>query len=145
MTMLDRDGTTTTARVAVRRPPGLTTGVGGFFTAMGGVHLGIVAADTQFYETFADGAWLGFVRNGWTEVFMAAPAMWGLLLAAAEITTGVLLLVGGRAARVGWALTIVFHLLLLLFGPGIWAWCLPALAFLAWGMRRDWPHLAPAG
>jgi hypothetical protein len=131
-------------RPVVRRAPALTTGVGAFFTCMGGVHVGIVAADTGFYATFADGAWLGFVRDGWAEVFMAAPAVWGLLLAAAEVTTGVLLLVGGRAARVGWVLAVVFHLLLALFGPGTWVWCVPALALLAWGLRRDWSRLVPA-
>ena len=130
---------------AAHRPPALTTGVGGFFTCMGGVHVGLVAADTSVYEPFADGALFGFVRTGWSEVFMAAPAVWALLLAAAEITVGVLLLVGGRAARVGWVATIVFHLLLMLFGFGIWLWSVPAIAFLAWAARRDWPTLTLAG
>ena len=137
--------TSRTTRVAApagtRRPPALTTGVGGFFTFTGGIHVGIVAADTAFYEPFGDPALFGFVRTGWGEVFMAAPEVWGLLLAAAEVAVGVLLLVGGRAARAGWVLTIVFHVLLMLFGFGIWTWSVPAIAFLAWGARRDWPAL----
>lgn len=43
--------------------------VGGFFLSMGGVHLGIVAADTGFYRHFADGALFSFVRHGWADVF----------------------------------------------------------------------------
>jgi len=104
--------------------------VGGFFLFTGGVHLGIVAADTGFYRHFADHALLGFVRHGWSDVFMAHPAMWGLCLALGEAVLGTLLLVGGAAARVGWAGVITFQMLLMLFGPGFWAWSLPALAVL---------------
>jgi hypothetical protein len=139
MTVLDREPTR--IQQAVRRPPALTTGVGGFLTCMGGIHVGIVGADPETYRSFGEPALFGFVREGWAEVFMADPRFWGLLLAAAEITVGVLLLVGGRAARVGWALTVVFQLLLMLFGFWIWAWCLPAIAFLVWAARRDWPRL----
>ena len=41
-------------------------------------------------------------------------------------------------------LAVVFHLLLAPFGPGTWVWCVPALALLAWGLRRDWSRLVPA-
>jgi hypothetical protein len=34
---------------------------------------------------------------------MAAPVFWGLCLAAGETALGLLLLAGGRAARLGWA------------------------------------------
>lgn len=137
--------TTTTTTVSTTRrghsPPALTTGVGGFFACMGGVHVGLVAADASVYRSFADEALFGFVRTGWSDVFMATPEVWALLLAAAEITVGVLLLVGGRAARVGWAATVVFHVLLMLFGFGIWLWSVPVIVFLVWAARRDWPAL----
>ncbi|QBR94570.1 hypothetical protein EXE57_17530 [Nocardioides euryhalodurans] len=97
---------------------------------MAGVHLGIVAVDPTTYDGFADHALLGFVQTGWAEVVMAAPAVWGLLLMAGEITLGVLLLLGGRPALVGWAAVIVFHLLLMLFGWWVWLWSVPALAVL---------------
>src|SRR4051812_649723 len=90
--------------------------VGGFFLVMGGVHLGLVSADPQVYQHFADHGLFGFVRSGWQDIVMAAPAVYGLLLMAAEITAGTLLLVGGRAARVGWVAVTAFHVLLLLFG-----------------------------
>lgn len=119
-----------------RRPRGGPV-VGGFFLSMGGVHIGLVTGDTETYRPFADEALFAFVREGWQEVFMAQPALFGLLLAAGETVLGVLLLVGGRCATFGWAGVIGFHLLLMLFGFGIWLWCLPALAVLALLARND--------
>jgi hypothetical protein len=116
--------------------------VGGFYLSMGGVHLGIVAADPQVYRPFADEALFPFVRDGWANIFMAAPAFWGLCLVAGETTLGVLLLTGGRAAKVGWVGVIAFHLLLMLFSWGIWVWCVPALAVLVPLAVRDWPRLS---
>ena len=134
-------GTRTTGR---HRLDLARTVVGGFYLSMGGVHLGIVAADPQFYGPFAHGALLPFVRNGWTDLFMAAPVFWGLCMVAGETALGVLLLAGGRAAKLGWAAVIAFHLLLMLFGWGLWIWCLPALAVLVPLAVRDWPHLTSA-
>src|SRR3954454_17336462 len=78
------------------------TAVGGFFLVMRGVHLGLVAADPQIYRGFADDALFPFVRDGWRDVVMADPAVWGLLLMGGEILLGALLLLGGRTARWGW-------------------------------------------
>ena len=111
--------------------------VGAFYLSMGGVHLGIVAADPETYRHFADSGLFGFVRDGWQDIFMTSPEVFGLLLAAGETVLGVLLLLGGRAAFVGWAGAIAFHLLLMLFGFGIWVWCIPALALLVHLARQD--------
>jgi hypothetical protein len=111
--------------------------VGGFYLVMGGVHLGLVSADTGVYRTFADEALFGFVRDGWADIVMPHMAVWGLLLMAGEITLGTLLLVGGRAAPWGWAGVIAFHLLLLLFGFWAWAWAVPALVVLVLLARHD--------
>ena len=120
--------------------------VGGFYLSMGGVHLGLVAADPETYRHFADHGLFGFVRDGWQDIFMAYPEVFGLLLAAAETVLGILLLLGGRPAAYGWVGVIVFHLLLMLFGFGIWLWCLPALALLVYLARHDtgacWPSLS---
>ena len=75
-----------------RRPALGRTVVGGFFLMTGGVHLGLVAADPQVYENFADEALFEFVRTGWRDVVMAAPAVYGLLLMVGEVTAGALLL-----------------------------------------------------
>lgn len=114
---------------------------GGFFLMTAGVHLGIVGADPSFYTHFADAALLPLARTGWAEVFMAAPAFWGLCLFAGEAVLGVLLLAGGRAARVGWVGVIAFHVLLMLFGVGFWVWSVPALVLLVVLARSDWPAL----
>jgi hypothetical protein len=111
--------------------------VGCFFLVMGGVHLGLVGADPEVYRHFADDGLFGFVRTGWREVVMAAPAVYGLLLMAGELTAGTLLLIGGRAARVGWAAVITFHVLLMLFGWWVWVWSVPALVVLTWLAVRD--------
>jgi hypothetical protein len=122
-------------------PPALgRTTVGALFLVTGGVHLGLVAADPQVYEHFADDALFAFVREGWHDIVMANPASWGLLAMAGEIVLGVLLLIGGRAAAWGWAGVILFHLLLMLFGWWVWAWSLPALAAVALLVRREGRH-----
>lgn len=118
--------------------------VGGFFLVMGGVHLGLVAADPQVYDGFADHALFAFVRDGWQQIVMAEPAVYGLLLMAGEVVLGTALLVGGRAARFGWIGVITFHLLLLLFGWGVWAWSIPALAALVPLARGDLRTMAEA-
>jgi hypothetical protein len=116
--------------------------VGGFYLTMAGINAGIVFADPQTYQHFADGAYLDFVSRRWNDIVMANPSVWGLLLAAGEILLGTLLLHGGRGARIGWVGVLVFHALLMLFGPGIWLWCIPALSILIPGARADWPQLA---
>jgi hypothetical protein len=121
--------------------PARTRAVGGFFLATGGVHIGIVFADTEAYRHFADGALFGWVRSGWADIFMANPVLWGLLVAAGEILLGSLLLRGGRAARIGWAGVVGFTVLLMLFGWGFWAWSVPALSVLVRGARTDWRAL----
>ena len=129
-------GLATSAAPVVRRHWGGPV-VGGFYLSIGGVHLGLVAADPQTYRHFADEGLFAFVRTGWQDVFMSAPAVFGLLLALGETVLGVLLLLGGRFATVGWAGVIAFHVLLMLFGFGFWLWCLPALAVLVTLARKD--------
>lgn len=126
----------TAAPSLARRPLGRTL-VGGFFLVMGGVHLGLVAADPEVYRHFADHGLFAFVRDGWQTVVMAAPRVYGLLLMAGEVAAGGLLLAGGRAAQVGWTAVIAFHVLLMLFGWWVWAWSLPALAVLVTLARHD--------
>jgi hypothetical protein len=116
--------------------------VGGFYLTMAGVHLGIVAADAGTYRHFADAAFLDIVRSGWEAVFMRTPELWGLALFAGELSIGVVLLVGRRAARLGWAAVIAFHLLLMLFGLGVWLWSVPVLLLLVPVAVRDWPRLS---
>jgi hypothetical protein len=137
--------TTTTAADRTHVPVTISRArlaVGGFFLMTGGVHLGLVAADPTVYRHFADDALLGFVRDGWSDVFMAHPTFWGLGVMALELCLGALLLAGPRAARLGWAGVIAFHALLMLFGFGFWFWSIPALVVLVHLARREWHELA---
>jgi hypothetical protein len=111
--------------------------VGGFYLAMGGIHLGLVAARPEVYRHFADHGLFGFVVTGWRDVFMAAPVFWGMCLMSGEIALGTALLLGGTPARVGWLGVLAFHLLLMLFGFGFWLWSVPAIAVLVWLALRD--------
>lgn len=119
--------------------------VGGFYLVMGGVHLGLVSADTEVYRHFADQGLFEFVRTGWQQIVMADPAVYGLLLMAGEITAGTLLLLGGRWARAGWVAVVTFHVLLLVFGWWIWLWCLPALTVLVGLARADFEPVTNVG
>ena len=93
--------TTITARPRTARHPGLARRVvGGFYLSMGGVHVGIIAVDPTVYRSFADAAYLSFVRTGWNEIFMADPRMWGLALTLGETLLGTALLV--PLARADW-------------------------------------------
>lgn len=119
--------------------------IGSFFLWTSGIHVGVAAIDPQSYRHFADAAVMAWVERGWNEVFMANPRMWGLAVAAGELTLGVLLLRGGYAAKIGWLGVIGFHLALVLFGWGFLIWSAPALAVLVVLTRRDWPRLGTKG
>jgi hypothetical protein len=68
---------------------------------------------------------------------MADPAFRGLCVMAGELALGGLLLVGRGAARVGWVGVLVFQLLLMHFGFGVWLWCVPAIALMGYLAGRD--------
>jgi hypothetical protein len=136
-------GTAATGPVRTHRPRGLARRIiGGFYLFTGGIHVGIVAADPQFYDPFADEALFSWVRTAWSDIFMAAPATWGLVVALGEVVLGVALLLGGRWAKLGWAGVVAFHLGLMLTSWGIWVWCIPALVILGTLARADWPRLS---
>ena len=112
--------------------------VGGFFVWTAGIHVGIVAADTELYRHFADGALVPGLAQTWRAVFMAQPMTWGLTLAAGEATLGLLLLSRSRRVRaVGWSGVIAFQLALMAFGWGFWLWSVPALALVVPAARSD--------
>lgn len=132
-------------RVVERRTSRGAAVVGCFYLVMAGVHLGIVAVDPTTYEGFGRRGLFGFVQTGWDQVVMADPSVWGLLLMTGEITLGVLLLLGGRPALVGWAGVITFHVLLMLFGWWVWLWSVPALGVLVPLALHDLRRNGPGG
>lgn len=118
------------------RPSRFSRSVGHLFLWTSGVHVGIVAADTEFYRAFADGA-LPVVREAWSAVFMASPVLWGLAVALGELLIGAATLRGGRWTQFGLFGAIGFHLCLMLFGWGFWLWSLPMLALLVRSVVRE--------
>jgi hypothetical protein len=144
MTSLSRAPAPSSIDVGLRHHLGRSV-VGGFYLFTGGVHLGIVAADTGFYRHFADHALVPFVHDRWTDVFMPDASFWGLCLMFGETTLGILLLLGGRWAKIGWSGVIAFNALLMLFGWGFFLWSVPALGALTLLAMRDWPRLSAGG
>jgi hypothetical protein len=118
--------------------------VGVMFAGGSAVHLAIVVTGTETYRQFADTAFLPFVRQAWLSVFMPHAAVLGLLLAAFELTVGLLILAGGRNTRLGLLAALAFHLGLMLFGWGFWFWSIPMLAVLVCLLRDDFgPAMRP--
>lgn len=115
--------------------------VGRFFVWTSGIHVGVAVAHPAIYRHFADAATLRWVERGWNDIFMTNPRFWGPAVAGGELTLGLLLLHGGRAAKAGWIGVIGFHIALVLFGWAFLFWSTPALAVLILLARRDWPRL----
>jgi uncharacterized membrane protein YphA (DoxX/SURF4 family) len=92
---------------------------------------------TETYRQFADTAFLPFVKQAWLSVFMPHAALLGLLLAAFELTAGLLILAGGRKTTLGLLGALAFHLGLMLFGWGFWFWSAPMLAVLVALLHYD--------
>lgn len=80
------------------------------------VHFVLALTTPESYRPFADGALFGWVYDGWQNIFMAAPTLWALLLALAELTIAVLLV---KSPRAGYVAVIAFHLALMCFGDGV--------------------------
>lgn len=98
------------------------------------IHTGFALFRPTIYRPFADGSRIGWVRDGWHDVFMAEPRLWALVLAAAELTIAVLLL---RSPRPGYLAVIGFTVALALFGWGFLIWCVPALALATVSMLME--------
>jgi hypothetical protein len=71
---------------------------------------------------------------------MPHAALFGLLLAAFELSVGLLILAGGRKTTLGLVAAVAFHLGLMLFGWGFWFWCVPMLAMLVALLRYDFDN-----
>ena len=99
-------------------------------------HFGLAGFNTDAYARFTEWArpptW---VQATWDSVFMAHPSVYASLIGGYELATGVLLLKGGRAAVWGFWAALAFHVALMFFGFGIWLYCLPAIALLAFILR----------
>jgi hypothetical protein len=83
------------------------------------------------YAKFADGAYISFVRHAWHTLVVPHHEAWIALLILFEGTVGLLAVIGRRKLQLAYALAITFHIALLSFGWGFYAWSLPMIAALA--------------
>jgi hypothetical protein len=112
--------------------------LGLFFLVMAiGVNVVLVfVAPDQFIALGAD-SYVPFYRWGFQNVVALAPPLFGLLAAAFEITTGLMIL--GRGRRVKWGLAAAVVFLLAITPLGIWTLGNPLMALAAAAlMRRDY-------
>jgi hypothetical protein len=107
------------------------------FTVAGGLVNAIYLATGTDYAGFADASYLPFVRDTWRAVVAPDQVLWIGLLVAFELIAGTLVLLGGRAARVGLMAMIAFHVALLSFGWFFWVWAVPVLVALGLLLRAE--------
>jgi hypothetical protein len=90
-----------------------------FGAALNAVYL---AADSGYYDDFAQASPFKFVRDTWESLVLPHQGFFISLLIIAEATAGLLLLIGGRCTQAGLMALIGFHLGQLAFGGVMWVW-----------------------
>jgi hypothetical protein len=88
-------------------------------------------ATGEDYAKFADSAYISFVRDTWRSVVVPNHHLFVSLLVVFEAAVGVLVLSGGKRAQLGLVAAIAFHIALLAFGWGFYAWSLPMIGALS--------------
>ena len=101
------------------------------------VNAGLLAEGGDAYRTFADGAYIAYVRDTWHSLVMPNRYVWISLLIAFELAVGVLALLGGRFSQVAYLAAIAFHVALLSFGWGFYLWSLPMIGALVTLLRAE--------
>ena len=76
----------------------------------------------EYYEPFATQSPFTFVEDTWASLVVPHLGLFITALVVAELVTGVLVLYGDRATRLGLALLIGFHVGQLAFGGVLWVW-----------------------
>jgi hypothetical protein len=82
------------------------------------VHLYAGRFDNGIYRVFGETSLLPFARDLWATLIVPNIALFTLLLAAFELTTGVLILSKGKYVKLGLAMSILFNLYLVQQGLG---------------------------
>jgi hypothetical protein len=90
-----------------------------FGAAVNAIYL---AADSGYYDDFAQSSPFSFVTDTWESLVVPNQGLFIALLILAEATAGVLVLCGGRWTQAGLVALIGFHLGQLAFGGVMWIW-----------------------
>ena len=111
---------------------------------VGVLYLGAGAAVNAFfllrgddYAEFANGAYIGFVRDTWESLVVPNHDLGISLLILFEGAVGALAIVGGRRTQVAYTAAIAFHVALLSFGWGFYLWSIPMIAALVTLLRAE--------
>ena len=82
------------------------------------VHTTFGLLNRQIYEVFGRTALFSAFRQLWTSVVLPHITLFALLLAAFEVTVGILLLSRGRYVKIGLMASVLFNLFLVQLGLG---------------------------
>lgn len=133
--------------LAARRPRARTVGrvaVAVLFLLAGAAVNTLFLLTGADYDGFADGSPVAFVRDTWQSLVVPRHELFIGLLVVFEAAVGVAAAVGGRATRFAYVAAIAFHVALLSFGFGFWAWSLPMVAGLVLLLRAEQAAVSPA-
>lgn len=125
---------------AARSPRARRTGlraVAVLYIAAGAAVNAFFLARGDDYEKFADGSYLGFVRDTWRDLVVPNHDFFISILIVFELAVGVLVLNGGRKAQLGLVAAIGFHVGLLFFGWGFYLWSVPMMTALTLLLRAE--------
>lgn len=120
--------------------------LGALFVLAGALVNAVYLATGTDYAGFADASPFGFVRDTWGSLVAPRQALFIGLLVVFEAVVGVLVVTGGRRTQAALAAIIGFHVGLLAFGWGFWAWAVPMLVacgLLLRAERRETPARPP--
>ncbi len=82
------------------------------------IHVKCGLTNNRIYEAFGATSFFAASRDLWISVVMPHVVFFALLLAAFELTTGILLLSKGRYVTIGLAASVLFNLFLVQLGFG---------------------------
>jgi hypothetical protein len=117
-----------------RRPAALRTGrwaTGFLFVCAGAGINAFYVLRGDDYARFADTSYIPFVRHTWRSLVVPNHTLFIGFLIGFELAVGFLVVAGGSRTQLAYAATIAFHIALLSFGWGFYAWSVPMVAALA--------------
>lgn len=114
--------------------------LGALFVLAGALVNAVYLATGTDYADFADASPFAFVRDTWGSLVAPRQGLFIGLLVAFELAVGILVVTGGRRTQAALVAIMGFHVGLLAFGWGFWAWAVPMLVacgLLLRAERRD--------
>ena len=111
--------------------------LGALFVLAGALVNAVYLATGTDYADFADASPFAFVRDTWGSLVAPRQGLFIGLLIAFELAVGILVVTGGRRTRAALVAIMGFHVGLLAFGWGFWAWSVPMLVATGLLLRAE--------